>query len=366
MLCRLGRSSQYRRRLRPDQVCASSCFCCAYVAHCLLAECRTVCGSRRAMGGCQSLQLLDCFHQSKHSYNNNNRKHQYSCPSSSYWPWCLCCCCCRCCHRPLANRPSDGDDVDSREAFPTWRPDSSDSTPIAQVWFLRPPTVAAESAEVTDGDQAELSPLLQSSNSRAASPCRTQSPFVRLIQVVQTADQTNELDSDALVVPDVSDSLLKDADQLSNTLNQVERFPGSPPPPSGHLTAALSDFWNELGHTLQCLSYSTPVVCQVSRQMNGIAPTRLSILPASPSTTSFPFPPALPPTPPSPPLPPSPTPSRDSLSRQPFAIRSRRKFIRVSSLREHSGKSLIRKLTVRAAGFIRSFSVQSRRCKLLL
>ena len=303
------------------------------------------------MGGCQSLRLLDCFHQSKHSYNNNNndnRKHQYSCSSSSYWPCCLCCCCCRrCCRRPLSNRPSDGDDVDLREAFPTWRPDSPasfTSAPFAQVWFLRPPTVAvaAESPEVTDADQAELSPLLQSSNNRAASPCRPHSPLVRLIQVVQTANQTNDLDSDALVVPDVPDNFLKDADQLS--FNQVEQSPGSPHPSSGHLTAALSDFWNELGHTLQCLSYSTPVVCQVSRQMNGIAPTRLSILPASLSTssvpaTSFPIPPALPPTPPSPPLPPSPSPSRDSLSRQPFAIRSRRKFIRVSSLREHSGKS---------------------------
>ena len=288
--------------------------CCCCVRLVVLAECREG-GARRAMGGCQSLQLLtDYFHgNSNNNGSNNNRKHKYNCRSSPYWPCCLCCFCCF--HQSLED---DDNDSESRETLPTWRLESPDS-PIAQVWFLRPQLATSVT---DDGDQAELSPLLQSSPTSTLSPS-PKSPLVRLIQVVQPANET-------MIAPDV-DVPVAEVDHRS-------------PPTLEHTTAALSDFWNELGHTLQCLSYSTPVVCQVSRKMNGLAPTRISILPESASTssvaaTSFPFPPVTPPTPspPPPPLPPSPSPSRDSFSRQPFAIRSKRKFIRVSSLREHSG-----------------------------
>lgn len=97
----------------------------------------------------------------------------------------------------------------------------------------------------------------------------------------------------------------------------------SPVPPH----PGLSDFWNELGHTLHHLRFKTPVMCEVSYKTNRGPAARLFI-PAGISGSSPLFPP----------------PSPSSLStrstpalRSPFAVRSNQNVIRVSSLREKSG-----------------------------
>lgn len=93
----------------------------------------------------------------------------------------------------------------------------------------------------------------------------------------------------------------------------------------------LSDFWNELSHTLHFLRFPTPVMCEVSYTANCAPAARLFI----PIPIKNPFVPSLMLTPP-----PSPSLSLHSTScsiRSPFAVRSSHNFIRVSSLKERSG-----------------------------
>lgn len=97
----------------------------------------------------------------------------------------------------------------------------------------------------------------------------------------------------------------------------------------GHPHPGLSDFWNELGHTLHYLRFRAPLMCEVSYKAN-CAPAARLFIPA-PSKTSVP---SLLLTPPETPI--FSVDSNSSL-RSPFAVRSNHNFVRVSSLREKTG-----------------------------
>jgi hypothetical protein len=112
---------------------------------------------------------------------------------------------------------------------------------------------------------------------------------------------------------------------VRSKLNRSSAIQNNPPPSPG-----LSDFWNELSHTLHFLRFRTPVMCEVSYTANCAPAARLFI--SNPTNKSLVS--SIIPTPP-----PSPAPSVHSTYsfRSPFAVRSSSKFIRVSSLREKTG-----------------------------
>lgn len=257
---------------------------------------------------------------------NSSPLSQCGCISSR----CCLCCGCRCAstkHRSAAGR---GQLSPLRAVFN--RQHLAETGEEPDVWHRNLALRSAwDSSPDCQPSSAELSPLLGNK-------------FV-LVRVVQTQplpsfdSKTQEYHLKVTSTTDFTDN------NNTSTIGQVKL---KNEPPSSHLAARsppdikshqatrlgrphpeLSDFWNELGHTLHFLRFRTPLMCEISYKANCAPAARLFIpIPSKPSvpsvlltpTESTIFPVDTPPSP-----------------RSPFAVRSNDNFIRVSSLREKSG-----------------------------
>ena len=255
-----------------------------------------------AMGLCNSFPLLQCgcVHQR------------------------CCCCYCRCCCYRVRNGTVDGEvrTTPNRSVF-NWPSMTVTSVSEVDVWRRN---LTAHSNWNSLGGQAtsaaELSPLL------ANDPVLFRIVQFQPLHSVEAVRSPAECPSKNFDKRDIRDGTKEKKRQTSPDpvvrsqpeMKTIRINPLVQPHPG------LSDFWNELGHTLHFLRFRTPVMCEVSYTANCVPAARLFI-PTPNASTQFSTPPASPST--------SLQSSHSTLS--PFAVRSSHNFIRVSSLRERSG-----------------------------
>lgn len=253
----------------------------------------------RVMGLCNSLPSLQCGFLPKR-----------------------CCLCCCVAHRPVDSCEEQEGISPLRYVF-HWSSLASVGSAEADAW---PQNLAAHSKDWSSpGRQltlAELSPLLAKDSVRIRI---AQSQPLSCAKVFCPPTCPSNYADNPAGARDVSLIAEKNGSKdvvVRSELNRSSAIQTNPPPSPG-----LSDFWNELSHTLHFLRFSTPVMCEVSYAANCAPAARLFI--PNPTNKSFGSPITTTP-------PPSPAPSVKSASPF-FAVRSSSKFIRVSSLREKPG-----------------------------
>ncbi|KAI9555243.1 putative AMP-activated protein kise gamma (2) subunit [Daphnia sinensis] len=182
----------------------------------------------------------------------------------------------------------------------------------------------------------ELSPLLASDSVRVQIVQSQPLSFTKVVCpptpecLSKKAGNASVCDSSLLVERGNGLGPRMQSNLVRSRLNRPRCVTQTRPPSPG-----LSDFWNELSHTLHFLRFRNPVMCEVSYTANCAPAARLFI----PCPIDKSFVSSLMLTPP-----PSPALSIHSAYtiRPPFAVRSSHNFIRVSSLKERSG-ALIRR-----------------------
>ena len=165
--------------------------------------------------------------------------------------------------------------------------------------------------------QAEISPLLERNSASVRIVQSNTLTFGKMSRLGTSTSLTKSVE-----IKDVSSKSTSPSPTTRSSLRVKDSLTSSPV----HPHPGLSDFWNELGHTLHRLRFQTPVMCEVSYKANCPPAARLFI-PTDDSATLYP--------------PPSPSNlsirSTQSIRRSPFAVRSCHNVVRVSSLREKSG-----------------------------
>lgn len=223
-------------------------------------------------------------------------------------------------------------DSETRRPYCEYNVRFAAGTPIG-LWFSRPPR---DSGPEEQGEWAEVSPLL------------SKSAIIRLIRMQSAARVTVASKGSPLSPPcdhraSKSDSVPKEAGRskglsktrarafLSSTRrrsNSMSRAEGLKKASSPCSFPELSDFFNELNHTVHCLRYGLPIMPypvvqpppppkeRLSKRRDRLSPTSLSIPPVVSDSSSERSPPATPPL------------TFKVRNRSPFAIRSNRKVIR--------------------------------------
>ena len=184
--------------------------------------------------------------------------------------------CCLCCvaHRPVDSEEEQEGISPLRYVF-HWSSLASVGSAEADVWpqnlAVHPKDWNASGGQLT---LAELSPLLANDSVRVrivkSQPLSCAKVFCPRTCPSTDADNPGVRDFEAsLTVEEKNGS--KDV-VVRTELNRSSVIQTNPPPSPG-----LSDFWNELSHTLHFLRFSTPVMCEVSYTANCAPAARLFI-----------------------------------------------------------------------------------------
>ena len=236
------------------------------------------------------------------------------------------CCCCCVAHGPVDREEQEG--ISPQRYVFHWSSLASVGGAEADVWRRSFHSKDWNSPVDSQLNSAELSPLIANDSVRVrivqSQPLSCAKVFCPPSPICPSENADNSGVRDLSLIVEKKNG--SENVVVRSELNRSSAIQTNPPPSPG-----LSDFWNELSHTLHFLRFRTPVMCEVSYTANCAPAARLFI----PNPTNKSLFSSIIPTPP-----PSPAPSVHSTYsiRSPFfAVRSSSKFIRVSSLREKSG-----------------------------